>query len=195
MTALQQFVADLATVGVVVEDPWDLVNTERSYPQAIPVLLDWLDRLEREVPEDERDKFREALLRALTVKEAPGFAAPALIREFRRARPGVTRWTVGNGLEVVADDRVFNDLVEIARDRGFGRDRQMVVLALARTSDPRATGVLAALLDDDDVAGQAVMALGRLRATEMRPAIERLLASPKPWVRSEAKKALALIDR
>ena len=50
------------------------------------------------------------------------------------------------------------------------------------------------MLDDEDVAGHAVMALGRLKARPARSAIERRLDDSRPWVRKEVKKALLKID-
>jgi HEAT repeat protein len=186
------FINELEEVGLAVESPWDLVNSRRSYRAAIPVLLEWLERADIEMPPAERPKFREALVRSLAVKEARGVAAPALLREFGRSDASFDyRWAVGSALEVVADDVVFDDVVELARDRSYGRDRQMVVLALARMKDPRSVEVLTELLEDDTVTGHAVMALGRLKAAQARSAIERCLEHPQPWVRKEAKKALA----
>jgi HEAT repeat protein len=184
----------MGAAGVTAQSPWDLVNARHSYRSAVPILIDWLDRVEAEVPETEREKFREGLVRSLAVKAARGIAGPALVREF--CRPGSTadyRWAVGNALEVVAGDEEVEDLVKLARDRRFGRDRQMVVLALARTTDPRAIDALTELLEDDDVAGHAVMALGRLKAHEARAAVARMVDHPKPWIRREARKALARI--
>jgi HEAT repeat protein len=194
MRAPSAFVHELADVGVSVESPWELVNSRRSYRSAVPVLIEWLERAEVDVPAAERARFREGLVRSLSVKEARGVAGPALVREFRRpGMPADYRWAVGNALEVVADDSIFEDLVALVRERAFGRDRQMVVLSLARVKDPRAVEVLVELLDDEDVVGHAVMALGRLKARRARPAIERCLDDPRPWVRKEAKKALVKI--
>ncbi len=50
------------------------------------------------------------------------------------------------------------------------------------------------LLDDDDVAGHAVMALGRLKAPRAREKPEPFLSHPRTWVRAEARKALAKIE-
>jgi hypothetical protein len=189
------FVDDLAKVGLAVEGPWDVVNTRQSYRAAVPVLLDWLGRVDAEVSGPERAGFREALVRSLAVKEARGRAGPALVREFRRR--GVSseyRWAVGNALEVVADDALYDDVAELAGDPSYGRDRQMVVLALARTKDPRAVEVLIRLVEDDSVVGHALMALGRLKAARARTTIEGCLNHPQPWVRREAKKALAKFD-
>ncbi len=46
-------------------------------------------------------------------------------------------------------------------------------LALAQTMNPKAIEVLLELLDDDEVAGHAVMALGKFGVPETRPAVER----------------------
>ena len=192
MSAPAAFVDDLASVGVTAQSPWDLVKARWSYPAAVPVLLDWLERAEIEVPAHERLRFREGLVRSLAVKEARGIAGPAMIREFRR--PGVTssyRWAVGNTLSVVADDDVFEDIVQLARDHSYGRDREMVVLSLARMKEPSAVEILIEFLDDPDVSGHAVMALGRLKEPKARPALERFVEHPKAWVRKEAKRALS----
>jgi HEAT repeat protein len=194
MSTPAAFLYELTKVGLSIQDPWDLVNSRRSHREAIPVLIEWLERAEYEVQADEREKFREALVRSLAVKEARGVAAPAMLREFRRS--GVSseyRWTIGNTLAVVADDSVFVDVVEVARDRSYGRDRQMVVLALARMKNPHTVDVLTEQLDDETVVGHALMALGQLKASQAEAAIEQCLRHPKPWVRKEAKKALAKI--
>jgi hypothetical protein len=137
---------------------------------------------------------RESLVRALSVPAARPAAAPVLIEEFRRT-PDPSGlglgWVIGNALSVVADDSVFDELVALVDDRRYGKARQMIVVGLARSKDPRVVPLLAGLLGDEDVVAQAVMALGKLRPPEVRPAIERLLDHPRGLVRREAKKALA----
>jgi HEAT repeats len=185
---------DLSAAGVPVADLWELVNEKRQHLGAIPVLLDWLERLDERVPGPDREKVREGLVRALTVPAARPAAAPALIEQFRAVDDPTglgPRWVIGNALEVVADDSVFDQVAALVRDRGYGRARQMVVLGLGRARDPRAVPLLVELLDDPDVTAHAAMALGRLRAEAARPALERLLSDPRPLVRREAKKALA----
>lgn len=158
MSAAADFREAMAAVGVDARDPWDLVNTARSYRTAIPVLLRWLEE------RDDGWRFREGIVRSLAVREARGVAGPVLVREFRRPDlPFDYRWAVGNSLEMVADDAIAGDLVEIARDRSFGAGRQMVVMALGKVRDPRAAEVLTELLDDTDVALHARKALSKLR--------------------------------
>lgn len=194
MSTPPALIDDLARADVPVADLWELVNGEVQYRSAIPVLVDWLEHLDERVPGADREKVREGLVRALTVPAARPSTAPVLLEQFRRvADPSGLgpRWVIGSALEVVADDSVFHQVAAIVRDSAFGKARQMVVLGLARSKDRRAVPLLIELLDDEDVAAHAAMALGKLRAHEARSALERHLASPQPLVRREAKKALA----
>lgn len=185
---------DLRAAGLPISDLWQLVNAKTQYKAAIPVLIDWLRNVERRVPGPDQPRVREGLVRALSVPAARPGAAPALIEEFRKAAdPSETGlgWVVGNALSVVADDSVFDEISGLVRDPGYGKARQMIVLGLGRSKDPRAVPLLVGLLGDEDVAAHAVMALGRLRPVGARPAVERLLDHPQALVRREAKKALA----
>jgi HEAT repeat protein len=186
-------VAALAAAGYGVRDIGDLVKSGAHYSSAVPVLVDWLSRADEPMVQD-------AIARALSVPWAKE-AGPALVREFRRVSDdsgtGV-RWTLGNALSVVASDPLCEDLIELATDRRFGRAREMVVLALGNMSAslaPRVRDVLVGLLADDEVAGHALIALGKLADPETRDAIEPFTNHGKPWVRTEAKKALLRIDR
>jgi HEAT repeat protein len=194
MSTPARLLEDLGEVGVRVADLWELVNGDVQYRAAIPVLVEWLEDLDEQVPAADREAVREGLVRALAIPAARPTAAPALIEQFRRVSDPTglgPRWVIGNALEVVADDSVFDEVASIVRDPGFGKARQMVVLGLARSKDRRAVPLLIELLDDEDVAAHAAMALGKLKAAEARSALERHLASPQPLVRREAKKALA----
>lgn len=185
---------DLRDVGVPVSDVWDLVNSKMAYHKAVPVLIDWLRSVDARVPLGDRPRIREGLVRALSVPAARPVAVPVLIKEFQRASDpsGLGfRWVVGNALSVVADDSVFDEIAALAQDRLYGKSRQMIVMGLARSKDPRAAPLLVGLLDDEDVVAHAVMALGQLRATGVRPAVEPLLDHPQVLVRREAQKALA----
>jgi HEAT repeat protein len=161
-----------------------------DYGRSVPVLLEWLPRIA-----DRRVK--EAIVRSLSTKHARGVAAPMLIEEFKKAKgdPLGLQWTIGNALEVVGDRSVFSELAALAKDRSYGRGREMVVVALATTGHPDAPGELVKLLEDDEVAGHAVLALRRLAPIEARSHIERFVHDQRAWVRREAKVALGRIDK
>jgi len=178
--------AELAKAGFRVDSIDDLHNQRLDYRDAIPILLEWLPRIENR-------NVKESVVRALTVKWAKPTAAPLLVAEFRRADDSSElglRWAIGNALAEVAGDSVFEEVAALAEDRRFGRSREMVALALGNMKDPRAVKILRGLLADEDVAGHAVMALGKLRAKEAREDIEPFLKHPKAWIRKEASKAL-----
>jgi len=119
-----------------------------------------------------------------------------MIDEFRRVNSSVDptgtglRWTIGNALEVLADDSSFDELAGLARDRRYGKARQMLVLGLGKSKRPEAVEVLVGLMDDPEVDGQAVMALGKLRTPLARAALESKRDDKRAWVRREARKAL-----
>jgi HEAT repeat protein len=184
---------DLRRSGVRVEDLWELVGSRAQYRPAIPVLIDWLEHVDDRVNSTDRPKVREGLVRALSVPAARPSAVPVLLAEFRNTRDpsGLgLGWVLGNALSVVTDDSTFDQIASLVTNRDYGKARQMIVLGLGRSKDPRAVPLLVGLLDDDDVVAHALMALGKLRPNGVHPAIARLLDHPLPLVRREARKAL-----
>jgi HEAT repeat protein len=134
----------------------------------------------------------------LSVKWAKPVAAPVLIEEFLRApdhSAASLKWTIGDALSVVADDSVFDNLVIIVQNKQHGKAREMIATALGNMNNPRAIDVLIDLLQDEDVAGHALIALGRLKAGKARHYIEPFLNHSKSWIRKEANRALAKIDK
>lgn len=195
MTVPESFREDMRQAGLTVDGPWDLVRLREPYGAAIPALISWLDRAESEVPDDQRARFREGIVRSLAVREARGLAGEPLLREFRRKHVSpFYRWAVGNSLSVIADDSLFASITQLARDTTYGRAREMLPIALARMTTPDAVDVLIQLLDDQQVAGHAIIALGRLRAQKARALIEARLDDPTPWIRREARKSLKRLD-
>jgi HEAT repeat protein len=127
-------------------------------------------------------------------------AEPILQQEFRRLPgeqdpTGTLRWAIGNALETMADRSSFDSLADLARDRRFGTAREMIVLALAKTNDPRAVGILVQLLDEPDVVVAALAALGKLKATNAQDAIVKLTGHADPEVAKEARMALSKLNR
>jgi hypothetical protein len=177
--------ADLREADFDVESVGELVHRQREYRAAVPVLLRWLPKIS-----DRR--VREDIIRTLSVPWARPDAVRPLIAEFRKLRhpdENGIGWVIGNALEVIADDAIFEDVVAIATDKRYGSSREMVVAALGNMKNPKAKEVLI-VLDDDDVAGYAIMGLGKLKAKEAKAKIEPFLNHSQQWVRQEARKAL-----
>jgi HEAT repeat protein len=138
---------------------------------------------------------KEWIVRALTVRWARPAAALPLIEEFHRTDDEYMRWVIGNALETVADSSVAPQLIEIAGDSRYGASRQMVVVALGRVGGPDAMPLLLELLHDDEVAGHALIALGKVGDENARAAIQPFLEDANSWKRREARKALKAIDK
>jgi hypothetical protein len=181
--AAEQVLKDLGAIGFRVNTVSELRHERRQYRAAIPTLLRWLPRIsDRHV--------KEEIIRTLSVPWAKPTAAPVFIDEFRKAEDEGVRWALANGLEVVADDAVFEDLVQLVRDKNNGKAREMLAVALGNMKDPRAVAVLIDLLGDAEIVGHAVMGLGKLKPAAAREHLEDLTRHPTEWIRDEALKAL-----
>jgi len=187
-------VRELRNAGIEVESIFDLVNSRRSYKEAIPVLL-------RVLPTLEDSWIKEGVVRAIAVPGAPEDVARVLVREFKNIAPDAPpaqqqlKWAIGNTLSIVAQDHHLDLIAQLVREKVHGKAREMLAAALANMKDPRAIDILLELLDDDVVAGHAVMALGRLKAKKAERALERFLTNPNPWIREQAERALGRIRK
>jgi HEAT repeat protein len=187
----QPLIDELRAQAYPVDSVADLLNKRMRYPDAIPILVRWLPRVKDPA-------VKEDIVRALSVPWARPAAASPLIHEFVKAPSDSElglRWTIANALAVVADDSVFDDVVTLLRNPAYGRAREMLALALANMKTPRAVDVLIAALQDPQLAGHAVKALGRLKSKRAESAIRPFTNHPKAWIRAEAKKALASISK
>ncbi len=186
----EPILAALEAVGFAVRSVADLRHSGARYREAIPVLVDWLPRVAD-------PKVKGEIVRALSVPWAKPLAIEPLLREFRHlqasADPTGTglRWTIGNALEVLFADAELEAFTDLARDERYGKARQMIVLGLGKSKRPEVVEVLLNLIDDPDVDGHAVKALGKLKAPSARSALENKLTDSRAWVRSEARKGLA----
>ncbi|MFN8514721.1 MAG: hypothetical protein U0841_19480 [Chloroflexia bacterium] len=184
-----QLLADLGGRGFLVGTVAELPQRHRRYTEAIPVLLHWLPKIA-----DSNSKLD--IVQAVAVRWARPSPVGALVDEYRLAAGDPTlQWMLGDALSRVADEHHFEEIAALAKHRRYGKAREMVVVALGNMHDDRAVTLLLELLGDEEVAGHAVIALGKLRAQEARGAVEAVLAHPKAWVRTEAKRALAKIER
>ncbi len=179
-------IENLKQAGYPVESLDELRTSGAPYKSAIPILLRWL-------PSISDERVKESVVRTLSVPWAKPAAAMPLIAEFLAAPESAEglKWAIGNALEVVGDDSVFDRLAELAANSRHGRARQMIVLSLGKMKDPRAFDILVDLLADDEVSGHALMALVKLDAQRARPHIERFANDPRAWVRKRCIQALS----
>lgn len=191
--AAAPLLAKLSAAGVKLQAVRDL--KEFGDPSILPVISNFL-RTEGYVP------VKQDVIAAMRGRWARRVAGPFLVEEFKAIDPaadgtGKLRWSVGDALEHVADERVLDEVLAISLDHRHGDQRGLVVASLGnmRRARDRVEPVLLQLLEDDDVAGYAIMGLAKLGANDAIPAIAPFLTNSAPWVRREAKKALARLEK
>jgi HEAT repeat protein len=173
--------------------------TTFDFERAVPVLVEWLPRVDD-------PRVKESMVRSLAGQRgARGVGAQRLIEEFRRpeyAEESSLRWAIGNTLATIAGPADADGIIEILRDRSGGMARQMLCDALGRTRDPRRVDVLIDLIDDDSVAGHAILALRRIgrralpRPERLQPMLDALLARPSAteFAQQQARVVLRTLD-
>ena len=182
--------AELGRAGFKLEAIEDLYHKGYNYKVAIPILLTWLPKLSHPAN-------KEMIITALRDKSArlyPDIGA-LLIEEFKRSDPSQEklRDDIGFTLENVANDSIVHDMLEIAKDKKYGKTRRTVVMSLCKLKDSRVPTVLISLLDDMDVAISAIYALGKLKEKKALSKIEGFLKNSDSNLRSAAKKAIQKI--
>jgi hypothetical protein len=139
---------ELGKVGLELDSVWVLVNQAEPYPEALPILL---EHLQRPYP----DRVREGMARALAVRDAR-FGWDVLTRLYRHADPDSD---VKEGLAValaeIADDEVLDELLKLVQDSRQGSTRLHLLSGLEGSSDPRVRAALREVESDPQL-GEAV---------------------------------------
>jgi len=185
----------LADEGILCRDLYALEKDPEALQKAGPLLIGLFSQISS-------FRVKRDLLRAVLRSSVP---PQRLVEELRNAVLEVESgdrdacsfaWTLGDSLARTANLSVFDDLVELVRDIRFGSTRGMLPHALARIKARREEVVetLLGILNDKDVAPQAMDALGRMKATEAISAIREHVDSADRLTRSEARKTLKKLD-
>lgn len=121
---------ELKSAGLSVGSVWDLVNTKKSYLEAIPILGRHLA-----LPYDLR--IREGIARALTVPEAK-VVAKDILEELKgsKAKEEVEfRWALANALTVVANFSMMEEIKALTKDKSFENVHKILRKTLVKLSD------------------------------------------------------------
>lgn len=203
MTEAEEFAAvqsALADIGVDGQDLARFVST--PYPgiiepeafdavAAFPVLLEWLPRARHA---SVRDTLATRVAQGARTVGRKRLAAPAFVAALRRE--GLAGWALADALSRVLVPEVYDDVLDLAGDRSLGSARQLLVYSLWRVKDPRASAVVEASLEDEDVCLHAVYALKRMRGREDAVTRLRLLASSESGVvATAASRELRKLER
>jgi hypothetical protein len=158
--AEQPLLKALAAIGINVTTVYDLVNTRLAYQEALPVLL---EHLQRPYPVE----IREGIARALAVRGAR-FAWHRLRELYAEEEDPRMRDVLALAVGNSADQTVLDQVISLARDPQHGNSRLMLLFALKRFKrDPRAWHAIQDLATDPTFAYE----IGRyLKGREKRKA-------------------------
>lgn len=189
MTTINVIKDRLQKIGIFINDIYDLVNTKKPYPDAIPILLDSLKQGIEDI------NLKEGVIRALAVKEAIGKANHILIAEYNEIPNDKTmlRWAIGNTIYTTITKNDIESILTIVQNKKNGISRQMFVAALGKLKSEKVESALIKLLDDDQVAPHALDALARLKSKKALIKINSLLTHQNALIKKEAQKALKKI--
>ena len=119
---------------------------------------------------------------------------PMLLQDFYSNDPLVDRWAIGDCIYQIGSTDYIDDYLKIVADKKYGISRQMIVLLLGKLKVEKAIPVLIALIDDADVTGHSINALGQFGKEDLRSCFERFLDHKNSYYRREAQKALKRIN-
>ncbi|HXA40258.1 MAG TPA: HEAT repeat domain-containing protein [Phenylobacterium sp.] len=180
-------VEELSKIGLNIGSVYDLAKISLS-KEAVPILLSMMRSTTHPA-------IKQGIIRALGDRDNSRDIGPELLSYFKDidenewARED-TKWVLGNSIEIIAGPELLDDMIEIALDDSHGKSREMIVLGLGKIRDERAFLALKNLVNDPQVEGHAVSALGKLGDRRAIPLLESKTSSGKSWVRREAKSAL-----
>ena len=120
---------------------------------------------------------------------------PILIEDFYTGETLIDRWAIGDRLYTIRSKNYIEDYLKIIANSEYSRSRQMVVLLVGKLKVEEAIPILIELLDDDDVRGHAIAALGEYKKEEFRKYFERFQEYKNSYIRKEALKALKKLEK
>jgi hypothetical protein len=164
-----------------------------QYPQALPVFLRWFPRVT-----SLRSKCSIASTLA-SVRHRQAEIAKVILAEYRKLPPELDdhdKELIASTVQRVADDSVFDDLVERIQTRTDPhRGQCALALGKMRMCRKRAIGLLLQLLDDRELAVYAIHALGDLRSVEALPHICAFAEGPDAELRNAARQVLPSLEK
>jgi FOG: HEAT repeat len=192
MIDIDRIYKELENAGVNTAKYNSLLAISEPYPKAIPVFIDFLQN-------EEFDSIRtkEMLVRTLTVKGAKGLANETFVSEYHKyPEEGLFesyRWAIGNAFTVIITSKDEGNIIDIVSNKNNGKSRQMFVYALKAIKSIRVENTLIDLLNDSDVTGHAIYALGSMKSQKAKAKIEFFLNNKSAYIRRNAKTALRKI--
>lgn len=182
---IQELIQVANDYGFEVESYDDLKAIKRKIKKLIPVLIKYLYMFKA-------SNFKDAIVGLLGVKRFYD-ATETLLNAYISDDESMDKWAIGDALYSIQDKRFEDEYIKIVEDKSNGISRQMIVILLGKLRCERAIPSLINLLQDDDVNGHAIIALGYFKNNELIKCIEPFLDHEKRWIRRESERAIKKI--
>lgn len=186
---------ELDAAGIPEDTVVELLNSPNDYPQAVPIMVDWLQHLDERIPPgDERRGWRVSLIRNLITKHAKGNRAaidvlfhqfaiePALCNEELEA--------AGFALAKICERSDFPRIAALIRSERDFPTKSVLVEWLGQIKTEEAKKLAVSQLPNPATRIPAMKALVRQRATGVRDAVAEYLDNEHEIFRKEARKTL-----
>lgn len=152
--AEQPIIRDLRDVGIIVDSLWDLVNPPELCPEALPVLMEHLER--GGYPE----RIMERLGRALAVKPSVTYWT-RLRQRFLESRDAGEETGAAVALAACAGKDQVDDLISLLSVEAKGDNRLFFVRPILRLGGDRGRDLVESLRDDPVFGKEATALLAR----------------------------------
>jgi hypothetical protein len=174
---------------------WELVNSPNDYPQAVPIVIDWLQHLDERVPPDEdRRAWRAGLIRNLITKHAKGnrAAVDVLFHQFEIEPPlsVLELEAAGFALAEISEPSDFPRIAALIRSERDFPTKSVLVQWIGQIKTQEAKELAVSQLKKPATRISAMRALVRQKATGVRDAVAEYLDNEHEVFRKEARKTL-----
>ena len=168
-----RLVGELRGAGHRLRSVWDWANDRVYRPDALPILLRWLECADDEV-------LVEAIARAITDRRYRGNeVAGALTRRFPRVKRDSVRWAIANAIVTVGFRGFEDEVLGFVQHREFGDSRELLVGALHRVNRAEVEPLLISLLEDRRLDFFAIESLVKVGGAAGLAALESLDTSDR----------------
>jgi hypothetical protein len=186
---------ELNEAGIPEDTIWQLVNSKTDYPQAVPIIVDWLQHLDERVPPGEdRNALREGLIRNLITKHAKGNrAAIDVLFHQLEIDPPLGRFElepVGYALFEILERSDFPRVAATIRSERDFPTKSWLVRWIGRFKTEEAKELAVSQLSNPATRDAAMAALVRQKAKGVRDAVAVYLDDEHEVWRKEARKTL-----
>lgn len=186
---------ELDAAGIPEDTVWELVNSPNDYPQAVPIVVDWLQHLDERVPRNEdRRAWRAGLIRNLITKHAKGnrAAVDVLFDQFNIEPPlsNLELEAAGFALAKICERSDFPRIAALIRAERDFPTKSVLVQWIGQIKTDEAKELAVSQLPNPATRIPAMKALVRQRATGVRDAVAKYLDDEHEIFRKEARKTL-----